>query len=140
MHRIARSFGVPVLHVYMAEAHPDDAFPSPMQGPVALASELRRHRDLEERKAAAGRAQAFLTHKVGRPVVLVADGMGDALEEAYEARPFRMFILDVSRPDACVVAHKTGLAPFNMGAKFAELRAFLCLWRSRARSGAGRSA
>ena len=62
------------------------------------------------------------------------------LEEAYEARPFRMFILDVSRPDACVVAHKTGLAPFNMGAKFAELRAFLCLWRSRARSGAGRSA
>ena len=53
---------------------------------------------------------------------MVLDGMDDGLEAAYEARPFRLYVVQVASK---TVVHKTGLAPFNMDAKRNELKACL---------------
>ena len=48
------------------------------------------------------------------------DAMDDKLEAAYEARPWRWYVL--SMPD-CKVITSTGLAPFNMAGKLKKIKA-----------------
>ena len=48
------------------------------------------------------------------------DGMDDALEAAYEARPWRWYVIEVATGK---VISSTGLAPFNMKGKLAKIKA-----------------
>ena len=47
------------------------------------------------------------------------DGMDDALEEAYEARPWRWYVVDTENNK---IIAKCGLAPFNMDGKMAVIK------------------
>ena len=48
------------------------------------------------------------------------DAMDDKLEAAYEARPWRWYVIDV---ETCKVITCTGLAPFNMAGKLDKIKA-----------------
>lgn len=117
--------------MYTHEAHPDDTFPSPLKGPLALAEPLPAHTSLDERQAVAAKAKAFLEFKMAQPIEMVVGGMDDALEAAYESRPFRLYLINIDDSTPRVL-FRTSLAPFNMGSKFQELRSFVCLYRAGA--------
>ena len=113
--------GVPVLFVYIMEAHSKDGFHHDLnttEDPMATEGkwDVMEPKTLEERAALALRCRtellqpAFgLPHPSIFPMVL--DGMDNALEAAYEARPFRAYVL--STKDGTIL-HKTGLKPFGL--------------------------
>lgn len=113
--------GVPVLHVYTREAHGSDDFDAPPNntGPLALTKSLPMHKTAAERRGAATGAAEMMTTQLAKEVDMVLDSMDDTLEKAWEARPFRFYIVEV---ETSKVVYASGLAPFNMPAKLQGIR------------------
>lgn len=116
----------PVLHVYTREAHGSDDFDaSPnVKGPMALTRQLPMHKTAGERRQAATEAQSVLAKQLGSKgdsTHWVLDNMDDSLEKAYEARPFRFFILNI---ETGTVAYANGMCPFNIPAKIKDIQEF----------------
>lgn len=121
------SKGVPKLHVYIREAEPCDEFDA---GGMHLVTPLRFKRPIPVHKSLADRAEAAKDCKtflegagVGNckgPVTMFMDGMDDALEAAYEARPWRWYVIEAASGK---VITSTGLAPFNMKGKLNKVKA-----------------
>jgi len=125
---------VPVLFVYTREAHASDDFPTPVNasGPMALTEGgPTQHRSLSARLDAARRATGLLEDQLGllgesadetssQRIHLVADALDDALEAAYEARPFRLYLVDLATRKVVFAA---GLGPFNVAQKVNAIEA-----------------
>merc|ERR1712187_597136 len=120
LHTAAKDAGVPVLHVYTREAHASDDFPAPpnSEGPIQLAPEVSQtmHRTVKDRQIAAATARMHVAAQLGHPIKMIMDDMKDELEKTYEARPFRLYIIDTL---TMKIAHKQHLNPFNLTAKVA---------------------
>eukprot|EP00959_Pyramimonas_sp_CCMP1952_P390863 8191098-Pyramimonas_sp.AAC.1 len=113
--------GFPILYVYTREAHGHDDFESDMNiaSPFALAKTINMHKNLEERRAAAVLLHAHtVTQHGGKPVDMVMDDMTDSLEEKYEARPFRAYVISARSGQ---VKYASGVCPFNMQAKMLNI-------------------
>ena len=116
--------GVPTLHVSLREAEPCDVFDA---GGMHLTTPLRMsnppvfwHKTEEDRAAIARRTRAFLEGIYGKgEVSMWMDTMDDNLEELYEARPWRQYVIE-AETGKCVAA--LGLAPFNMAGKIAVIK------------------
>ena len=79
------------------------------------------HKTEAERAEAAKDTKIFLESFMGKgKVKMFMDTMDDTLEKAYEARPWRWYIIDV--PSGKIIG-QTGLAPFNMEGKIAKIKA-----------------
>mmetsp|Transcript_15067 Transcript_15067/g.50019 ORF Transcript_15067/g.50019 Transcript_15067/m.50019 type:complete len:278 (-) Transcript_15067:75-908(-) len=116
------AYGLPVLHVYVLEAHAVGEFDTPpLPPPVQIKEEIKVHSSEEERAHAAGLAKALLEAKVGGEVAMILDSMSNELERAYEARPFRAYVIEVATSK---VAFASGPGPFNVNAKVTGLKAF----------------
>ena len=116
--------GVPQLHVYLREAEPCDVFDAGGMHcvtPLKMKRYIPWHKSQEERALAAKDTRTFLEGFEGKgKVQMWMDGMDDQLEAAYEARPWRWYVLDA---ETCKVIAYTGLAPFNMKGKLAKIKA-----------------
>jgi hypothetical protein len=120
-HAAAAKKGVPVLHVYTREAHGSDDFDAPPNntGPLALTKSVPMHKTAAERRGAATGAAEIMKRQLSKEVDMVLDSMDDALEKAWEARPFRFYIVEV---ETGKVVYASGLAPFNMPAKLQGIK------------------
>merc|ERR1712146_292963 len=120
----ATKVGFPVLHIYMREAHASDEFDAPPNaaGPMSLAKQIKVHKSQEERRAAALDAKTLISSQVNAKdgVCMWMDGMDDWCEKAYEARPFRMSLLDTTSGKIVLAG---GLCPFNIPAKLNAIAA-----------------
>ena len=118
LYKAATKKGFPVLCVHTSEAHPygEGGFHTGVNeaGPMALDKQVPDHKTEDERREAATGAAAVLSKQVGETVTVVLDGMDDALEKAYEARPFRMHLINVK---TSTVALQGGVNPLNVPAK-----------------------
>ena len=85
--------GVPTLHVYILEAHGQDELPVNV-GPLNLAREYNQPKTITERRAAAKDALELIKGWTNGPVTMFLDDMNNALENAYEARPWRYYVID----------------------------------------------
>ena len=65
--------------------------------------------------------KAVIESQVGA-VTMIVDTMSDALETAYEARPFRLYVLNAE--DGKIV-YAPPICPFNMPTKCKLLKQFL---------------
>ena len=133
LHNDVTAAGIPALHVYQKEAHAAGEFEhkNNLEGPIALRTPQPPHANEAARRTAAKRAKAHLEAQLwweqppfsSRPrITMVLDGMDDKLEAAYESRPFRLYLVEAASKK---VVHSSSLAPFNMDAKRAELKACL---------------
>ena len=113
--------GVPTLHVYIREAHPMDEFNAAPNGtgPLSLARTHNKHQTIEDRRQSAQEALGFI-RKWEPEAVMFVDGMDDALEAMYEARPWRQYVIEA---ETGVMVDAIGLTPFNMSAKIAVIKA-----------------
>lgn len=122
MHKVSN--GVPQLHVYLREAEPCDVFDAGgmhCMTPLKMKRYIPWHKTAEERAAAAIDTRKFLESFMGKgKVTMWMDAMDDKLEAAYEARPWRWYVIDV---ESGKVIGATGLAPFNMAGKLRALKA-----------------
>lgn len=114
--------GVPQLHVYLREAEPCDTFDA---GGMHCVTPLKMKRFIPEHKTPEDRAQAAQDTKTFLEtfepnVNMWMDGMDDKLEAAYEARPWRWYVIEVA---TMKIIQCTGLAPFNMKGKLANIKA-----------------
>lgn len=102
------------MNVYILEAHPVDGWQLPDNEPDEDDVCFAQPRTLDERMAVATAMRDRLG--VGSP--LVVDGVDNACELAYEARPERLYVIQDG-----VVVFRTGPGPFCYSP--AQLRAFL---------------
>lgn len=112
---------VPVLHCYIREAEPCDVFDAGgmhMTTPLAMAKPVPWHKSEPDRADIARRTKQFFEASGMGPVTMWMDCMDDALEDAYEARPWRWYVMDVTTGK---ITAKLGLAPFNMDGKCAVI-------------------
>ena len=120
------SNGVPTLHVYIREAHPFDEFPAEgaegpnAKGPIALTRVVNKHKTLAERRQAASDAKTLISKWEGADVAMFVDGLDDKLEALYEARPWRMYVIEAK---SATMIGAINLTPFNMAGKIATIRA-----------------
>jgi len=80
-------------------------------------------KSIEERRASAVLLHAHMVTKMkNKPddVKIVLDNMDDTLEKAYEARPYRAYVIDVETEK---ITYACGPAPFNMAAKLKDIAA-----------------
>ena len=93
-----------------------------MVTPLKLKRPIAVHKTAEDRAMAAIDCKKFLEKSCAGKgnVTMFMDGMDDALEAAYEARPWRWYVIDVATGK---VITSTGLAPFNMAGKIARIKA-----------------
>lgn len=113
---------IPLLFVYILEAHPRDGFlPHANWGKWCR---IYSHKTLEDRAACCQLVREKLAEQVPElpPPSVVLDSMENKLEGAYEARPFRHYMIDV--PTMTVAYADQGRTPVNMDAKFANARAY----------------
>ena len=114
---------VPILHIYSQEAEPEDTFNaggSQSAGkPLDIAPPIKFHHTLADRRAAALKAKSVL-QKFSSRVEMWIDGMDDELEGLYESRPWRYYVLEAASGK---VLENSSLAPFNVEAKCAAIRA-----------------
>jgi len=120
----AASKGCPKLHVYIREAEPCDVFDAGgmhMETPLKFKRPIPWHKTAEERALAANDCKAFLENACAGKgkVTMWMDGMDDKLEAAYEARPWRWYVIEAKSGK---VLSSTGLAPFNMKGKIAKMK------------------
>jgi len=113
------SNGVPTLHIYQREAEPCDVFDAGgmhCTSPIALKRRVFWHKTEADRRLVAAETQQFLeTHGYGKGnVPMWCDTMDDTLEQLYESRPWRQYVIDANTG---MVIAKLGLAPFNMAGK-----------------------
>jgi hypothetical protein len=122
LHKVAN--GVPQLHVYLREAEPCDVFDAGGMHcvtPLKMKRYIPWHKNEAERAQAAKDTRTFLEGFEGKGKVnMWMDAMDDKLEAAYEARPWRWYVIDV---ETCKVITCTGLAPFNMAGKLDKIKA-----------------
>lgn len=112
---IARTFaskGVDYLLVYITEAHPTDGWMNEW-APVEFGSTAHA-RSTEDRLSA---ARNFI-RQLNLAVPILIDSIADELENRYEARPERLYVIKGNR-----VLWRCGLGPFEYDAP--GLRAFL---------------
>jgi len=115
--------GIPALYVYVAEFHNKDGVPSPMVAQIDMPQTL------EERGAVA--------EKYGKPMLLdslsgfeVTDAdinlmmgsMDNSLEKSYEARPWRLFVINAA---TMTIGYKSGGGPMNCKPKLKDLTEYL---------------
>lgn len=102
---------IPTLHVYIREAQPKDEFDATPngKGPLSLAREHNKHQTIRARRQSAQEALGFI-QKWEPDAVMFVDGMDDALEAMYEARPWRQYVIEA---ETGVVVDAIGLTPFN---------------------------
>lgn len=116
--------GVPQLHVYLREAEPCDVFDAGGMHcvtPLKMKRFIPWHKTAEDRALAANDTKTFLERFEGKGNVnMWMDMMDDKLEAAYEARPWRWYVLEA---ESGKVITCTGLAPFNMKGKIAKVKA-----------------
>jgi len=117
------SNGCPKLHVYIREAEPCDEFDAGgmhMVTPLKMKRPIPVHKTAEDRAKAANDCKTFLEKSAAKAKVnMWMDGMDDTLEAAYEARPWRWYVVDIA---SGTVITSTGLAPFNMKGKLAKIK------------------
>ena len=116
------SSGVPTLHVYIREAEPCDVFDAGgmhITSPLAMRRMVPWHQSLEERALVAQETRKFFEEWEGKGAVnMWMDSMDDRLEAAFEARPWRQYVIRVFWDGNLAQVHaKLGLAPFNMDGK-----------------------
>jgi len=121
----AASKDCPKLHVYIREAEPCDVFDAGgmhMETPLKFKRPIPWHNNTEERAHAANDCKTFLENACAGKgkVKMWMDGMDDALEAAYEARPWRWYVIEAATGK---IISSTGLAPFNMKGKIAKMKA-----------------
>lgn len=135
LHRAMAAHGVKPLHIYTLEAHPDDVRPANRKDgggagehaggdfppPFQLKEPGNFHASIDDRKAAAEKALSLLRLKIAGPVTMVLDSMDDALEAAYETRPWRVYVVEVATG---AIAYASGPGPLNLPGKLADLDAF----------------
>jgi hypothetical protein len=124
-HKAAADNGVPVLHCYILEAHPDDAFsvdPFGLPTYMRLKERQNTHMTIEERVKAARNAKTVLESQVGGTVTMVVDTMSDEIDLAYEARPFRLCIYN---RDSGKIVEAMAPCPFNIDAKVENIKKFI---------------
>jgi len=123
-HNAATAAGLPVLHIYTREAHGKDDFDAGPNdsGPMALEHAINMAKTEEERRGTAMKAKTLISEQVSMSegVTMWCDAMDDWAEAAFEARPFRMYVIDTEEQKIVYVA---GLTPFNMGAKANDIKA-----------------
>ena len=116
--------GVPMLHVYPREAEPSDVFDAGGMHcvtPLKMKRHIPWHKDEAARAEAAKDTKVYLESFMGKGKVnMWMDTMDDKLEKAYEARPWRWYVIE-AKTGKMVAA--TGLAPFNMAGKLRKLEA-----------------
>lgn len=116
--------GVPQLHVYLREAEPSDVFDAGGMHcvtPLKMKRHIPWHKNETERAEAAKDTRTFLESFEGKGKVnMWMDTMDDTLEAAYEARPWRWYVIEA---ESGKVIACTGLAPFNMAGKIAKIKA-----------------
>ena len=121
LHKAAN--GVPQLHVYLREAEPCDVFDAGGMHcvtPLKMKRLIPWHKSEEERATAAKDTRTFLEGFEGKgKVAMWMDTLEDEIEAAYEARPWRWYVLDA---ESGKVIACTGLAPFNMAGKLAKVK------------------
>merc|ERR1719450_679850 len=120
--RMYAKAGLPLLFVYIMEAHPRDGFlPQANWGKWAR---IYTHKTAEDRAAMTAVLREKLAEQCPElpPPYVVIDAMGDKLEGLYEARPFRHYVIDV--PTMTVAYADLGRTPLNMLPKFANARAY----------------
>ena len=103
--RMYAAAGVPLLLVYIRESHPQDGFlPQANWGESASINE---HRTAEDRAACCALIRQQWAEQCPElpPPNLVIDGMGDSLEAAYEARPFRHYVINVPKMTVAYADH-----------------------------------
>jgi len=122
LQRGVRPYHTPVLHVYTREAHADDEFPASVPFPIKLAEPLNQHSSAVERAAAATKSKKFLEGRLGAEVSMILDSTDNVLERAYEARPFRWYIIDTTSNK---VVYVSGPGPFNVQAKIWDIQAIV---------------
>lgn len=110
--------GVPTLHVYIREAHPEDQFSAHGPGMIALKRDIMYHKTEADRRQAAKEGLQIIKKFEPSPTMFM-DGMDDKLEKLYEARPWRQYVIDVSTGK---MIDGTSLTPFNMAAKIAKVK------------------
>jgi len=122
MHKAA--CGVPVVHVYIREAEPCDVFDAGgmhVTSPLAMRRRVYWHKNADERAKVARETQKFMEGFAGKGKVnMWMDGMDDALEATFEARPWRQYVIEAATGK---IVFKMGLAPFNMAGKLRALKA-----------------
>merc|ERR1719231_2099550 len=103
LHKVAN--GVPQLHVYLREAEPSDEFDAGgmhCMTPLKMKRHIPVHKTKEDRAMAARDTRSFIESFEGKGKVnMWMDAMDDKLEAAYEARPWRWYVL--SMPDCKVI-------------------------------------
>jgi len=120
------SNGVPTLHVYIREAHPFDEFPAEgaegpnAKGPIALTRVVNKHKTIADRRLAASEAKALVSKYEGPNVAMFVDELNDKLEKMYEARPWRMYVIEA---ESAKMIDAISLTPFNMDGKIAAISA-----------------
>lgn len=117
---------VPLLFVYIVEAHAQDGFHHDMNNGKW---DLPGPKTLDERASYALQyaKKELLCKRFDldpKEIPMVMDTMDNSLELAYEARPFRAYVLKTGTGE---VLHKSGLAPFNPMAKYDLLASALDL-------------
>ena len=103
--RMYAAAGVPLLLVYIRETHPQDGFlPQANWGESAS---INAHRTVEDRAACCALVRQQWAEQCPElpPPNLVIDGMGDSLEAAYEARPFRHYVISVPKMTVAYADH-----------------------------------
>jgi len=118
------SNGIPMLHVYIREAEPCDEFDAGgmhCTTPLKMKRFIPVHKNEAERAEAAKDTKIFMEGFMGKGKVhMWMDAMDDKLEAAYEARPWRWYVIQASTGK---IIDGTNLAPFNMAGKLRKLKA-----------------
>ena len=89
------------------------------KGPLAFSPPLDFHKTLAERRESVSKAKSWLETFSTSPITMYVDAMNDGLEAKYEARPWRVFVIEAASGKLLA---DTGLAPFNMDAKLAAIK------------------
>jgi hypothetical protein len=110
------SHEVPQLSVYIQEAEPCDVFDAGgmhVTSPLAMRRLTYWHKNSDERALVARETEHFFEGSMGKGNCnMWMDSMDDFLEAAYEARPWRQYIIEAATGK---IVAKLGLAPSRGG-------------------------
>ena len=105
--RMYAAAGVPLLLVYIRETHPRDGFLPQANWFGRESANIDAHRTAEDRAACCALVRQQWAEQCPElpPPNIVIDGVGDSLEAAYEARPFRHYVIDVPKMTVAYADH-----------------------------------
>eukprot|EP00931_Biecheleriopsis_adriatica_P080582 TRINITY_DN53934_c0_g1_i1.p1 TRINITY_DN53934_c0_g1~~TRINITY_DN53934_c0_g1_i1.p1 ORF type:complete len:261 (-),score=70.93 TRINITY_DN53934_c0_g1_i1:23-805(-) len=126
VHDIAPLFeenGIPCLYVYIAEFHTTDGIPNSMVPQIDMPRTLK-----ERARVATNHGLGMLVDALNKEddeeedVQIYMASMDGSLEMTYEARPWRIYVIDAK---TMTIAYKSGPGPMNCKAKLRDLTEFL---------------